>query len=182
VIVTTAGGLYRYQLRDIIEVTGFENRCPLVRLIGRADRVSDMVGEKLSEPHVQAVLNRVFAAHHLAPRFAMIVPLGGGTPCYRLCLQGDFERLTAAQGEIAREIEEGLRSNPYYREAVELRQLRPLEVHVLDAEFERVWQVYERVCLGRGRKLGQIKPCVLDTWTGWADELSEEIADCRFEI
>jgi GH3 auxin-responsive promoter len=172
VIVTTGGGLYRYQLRDVIEVTGFENQCPLIRLIGRADRVSDLVGEKLGEPHVQEVLNRVFATHRLAPRFSMIVPVVGDVPCYRLYLQGSREQLTAWCPDIARDTEEELRNNPYYRQAVQLGQLRPLGVELLEADFEQVWQVYERACVARGRKLGNIKPPVLDSWTGWCQEFS----------
>jgi hypothetical protein len=172
VIVTTGGGLYRYQLRDLVEVTGFESQCPLLRLVGRADRVSDLVGEKLGEPHVQGVLSQVFAAHRLTPRFAMIVPVAGEVPCYRLYLQGSDERLTAGRLDIARDTEVGLRGNPYYRQAVQLGQLRPLEVHILDADFEEVWQVYERAWVARGSKLGQIKPSVLDSWTGWCHEFS----------
>ncbi len=174
VIVTTGGGLYRYQLRDVVEVTGFENQCPLVRLVGRADRVSDLVGEKLGEPHVQEVLGRVFAAHRLAPRFAMVVPVSGDSPGYRLYLQGG-EQLTARRHDVARDAELGLRGNPYYSQAVRLGQLRPLEVHILDADFEQVWQVYERACLARGCKLGQIKPSVLDSWTGWCREFSGRV-------
>lgn len=172
VIVTTGGGLYRYQLRDLVEVTGFENRCPLLRLIGRADRVSDLVGEKLGEPHVQVVLDRVFAVHRLAPRFAMVVPVAEDMPRYRLYLQGSVEQLKTKRLDIARETEEGLRSNPYYRQAVQLGQLRPLEVQIMDADFEQVWQVYERVCTTQGSKLGQIKPTVLDSWPGWGHEFS----------
>ena len=171
VIVTTGGGLYRYQLRDLVEVTGFENQCPLIRLIGRADRLSDLVGEKLGEPHVQAVLNRVFAVHRLAPRFAMVVPISD-VPCYRLYLQGSVEELKSKCLDIARDTEEGLRSNPYYRQAVQLGQLRPLEVQIMNADFEQVWHVYERACMAQGRKLGQIKPSVLDSWTGWCYEFS----------
>jgi hypothetical protein len=170
VIVTTGGGLYRYQSGDVVEVTGFENQCPLVRLVGRADRVCDLVGEKLGEPHVQEVLHRVFAGHRLAPRFAMLAPAGGDPPGYRLYLHIEDELLTAQADDIVREVEAGLRSNPYYSQAVGLRQLWPLKVTILDADFEQVWQVYERACLARGKKLGQIKPSVLDSWPGWCRE------------
>jgi hypothetical protein len=173
VIVTTGGGLYRYELRDLVEVTGFENQCPLIRLMGRADRVSDLVGEKLGEPHVQEVLTRVFAVHRLAPHFAIVVPVAGDVPCYRLYLQGRVEQLTTKCPDIARDTEGELRSNPYYRQAVQLGQLRPLEVQILDADFEQVWQVCERVCVAQGRQLGQIKPGVLDSWTGWCNEFSD---------
>src|SRR5262249_54105242 len=56
VLVTTAGGLYRYQLRDEIEVVGFHHQCPLLRFLGKSDQISDLVGEKLAEPHVRTVL------------------------------------------------------------------------------------------------------------------------------
>jgi hypothetical protein len=42
----------------------------------------------------------------------------------------------------------------------------------MDADFEQVWQVYERACTAQGRKLGQIKPTVLDSWPGWCQEFS----------
>ncbi len=41
VVVTTRGGLYRYQLGDLIEVTGHIRGCPLIRFIGRQGYVSD---------------------------------------------------------------------------------------------------------------------------------------------
>src|SRR5262249_25945009 len=104
VIVTTGGGLYRYRLGDLVEVTGFENECPLIRLVGRADRRTDLVGEKLSELHVQSVLQRVFARYGLTPRFAMVVPVGN-VPCYRLLLQGNVEQLQNKRLDIARDIE-----------------------------------------------------------------------------
>jgi hypothetical protein len=162
VIVTTGGGLYRYQLRDVVEVTGFEHQCPLLRFVGRADRVSDLVGEKLAEPHVQQVLSKVFAEHGLAPRFAMIVPLRGEVPGYRLYLRAqNAEQLQGRCRQISRDTETGLCDNPYYRHAVELGQLRPLDVRVLNSECEQAWQAYERACLARGSKLGSVKPTVL---------------------
>jgi hypothetical protein len=71
---------------------------------------------------------------------------------------------------IAHEIDRGLHDNPYYRHAVQLGQLRPLEVRILTLEFDQVWQVYERACVARGRKPGEVKPSVLDSWTGWCHE------------
>ena len=79
VVLTTGGGLYRYQLRDEVEVVGFFRRCPLLRFLGKSDRVSDLVGEKLAEAHVQGVLDRLLAAAELQPRFALLVPVFGMT-------------------------------------------------------------------------------------------------------
>ncbi len=56
VIVTTGGGLYRYQLNDIVEVTDFYNQIPCIKFISKADNVSDYFGEKLNEQFVANVL------------------------------------------------------------------------------------------------------------------------------
>ena len=64
-VVTTGGGLYRYPLRDVVEVVGFVNECPLLRFVGRARRVSDLVGEKLDESHVSRILQQVCRARLL---------------------------------------------------------------------------------------------------------------------
>ena len=82
----------------------------------------------------------------------------------------DVEELQATPSLIASDVETGLRENPYYYHAVQLGQLGPLEVRMLDGDREQVWRVYERICLARGQKPGEIKPNVLDTWTGWSDE------------
>jgi hypothetical protein len=166
-VLTTGGGLYRYQLRDEIEVVGFENRCPLLRFLGKADRVSDLVGEKLAEPHVRSVLDRVFAELGLAPSFAMVVPVLGSPSRYRLYVQG-----AAANELLIARLEAGLGENPYYRHAVEIGQLAAVEVETLPADGETGWRTYERRCLGRGQKAGNIKPAALDAWTGWPAEFA----------
>lgn len=180
VIVTTGGGLYRYQLQDLVVVTGFENQCPLIRFVGRTDRVSDLVGEKLHEHHVQEVLQRVFEKYRLVPRFAMMVPLSGAESGYRLYIQEDqVEHWKAMCHALARDIESGLCENPYYCHAIQLGQLRPLVVRILETDFEEVWQTYERTCLARGRKPGEIKPSVLDPWTGWCHEFERFLSKER---
>jgi GH3 auxin-responsive promoter len=164
VVLTTGGGLYRYELRDEVQVAGFLGRCPLLRFLGKADRVSDLAGEKLAEAHVGAVLARAFSATGLAPRFAMLVPVAGRGAHYRLYLQS--EGLPAA---LQAEVEEGLRENPHYAYAVGMGQLAPVEIVRLKGG-ESAWHVYERHYLARGQEAGAIKPTALDAWTGWADE------------
>ncbi len=166
VLVTTAGGLYRYQLRDEIEVVGFSRQCPLVRFLGKSDQVSDLVGEKLAEPHVRAVLQRSAALTQMSPKFLLLVPVLERPPCYRLYLQGPSPTDTALS-QIRREVQAGLEENPYYRHAVAIGQLAPVEVMLLDPHGESAWLVYERRALEQGRKSGDVKPLALDRATDW---------------
>ena len=168
VMLTTGGGLYRYGLGDVVQVAGFLNECPLLRFLGKADRVSDLVGEKLLEAHVSHVLNRAFAALRLKPHFALLTPVTGRPAHYRLYLRCDG--LGAKLKSILQaELESGLRENPHYQYAVRLGQHSADEIAPL-RDGESAWRVYERRYLELGQQAGTIKPAALDPWTGWAAE------------
>lgn len=74
IIPTTAYGLYRYHISDLVRVTGFFGRTPIVEFLGKGHRFANLTGEKLSEYHVtkamDAVVRRVpqpVTAYSLAP-------------------------------------------------------------------------------------------------------------------
>ena len=166
VVVTTGGGLYRYRLGDLVEVVGFENECPLLRFLGRPDQVSDLVGEKLAEPHVRKVLDNAFAAANLTAQFAMLVPVDARIPHYRLLVQHcNRPTGTALLASLAASVQVGLEQNPYYRHAVCLGQLAPVDVRVLDEASPPAWSQYEQSCVARGQKPGDVKPTVLGSWS-----------------
>ena len=169
IVLTTAGGLYRYCLGDEVEIVGHTGECPLLRFLGRGDRVSDLVGEKLSEPQVRLAVDGALAQCGVAARFALLAPVAGRPARYRLYLQlaDDAELECAELAALQRALEDGLGENPHYRYAVGLGQLAPGEIRLLDALGEPAWHVYQQRCLARGQKVGNIKPVALDTWEGW---------------
>jgi hypothetical protein len=166
VVITTGGGLYRYQLGDVIEVVGTFRQCPLVRFVGRLGAASDLVGEKLAEPFVRQAIEAVFEKHYLRPRFMLLAPSATSPAGYRLYVQ--LEREAAIdERQLAGDVERSLRANPHYEYAVRLGQLASVRVVVLDAHGESAWSVYERTCVSLGQKLGNIKPTVLDARCDW---------------
>jgi len=73
-IPTTAYGLYRYHISDLVRVTGFYGRTPIVEFLGKGHRFANMTGEKLSEYHVTKAMDAVasrqsfpITAYSLAP-------------------------------------------------------------------------------------------------------------------
>ena len=174
VLLTTGGGLYRYDLGDVIEVVGFIQQCPLVRFVGRGDVGSDLVGEKLHEEHVRKAVLHGCHATGIEPSFAMVIPVTEPSPGYRAVLVCERWRDIAtesrtAETALARAVERGLCDNSQYQYAVGLGQLRPLEVWLLDATPEQVWSEYEEECRRRGQKSGDIKPATIARGTDWED-------------
>jgi sterol desaturase/sphingolipid hydroxylase (fatty acid hydroxylase superfamily) len=52
VFVTTPSGLYRYNMNDILRVTGFVNQCPLIVFQQKGNGACNITGEKLYENQV----------------------------------------------------------------------------------------------------------------------------------
>ncbi|PSN12750.1 acyl-CoA synthetase [filamentous cyanobacterium CCT1] len=56
ILLTTPGGLYRYHINDVVEVTGFYQRSPLVAFLRKGRDMSNLTGEKLHVNHVLAAI------------------------------------------------------------------------------------------------------------------------------
>ena len=59
ILPTTAYGLYRYHIHDLVRVTGFHNRTPLVEFLSKGAHFANLTGEKLSEYHVTQAMAAV---------------------------------------------------------------------------------------------------------------------------
>jgi hypothetical protein len=160
VVLTTAGGLYRYRLGDRVRVDGFAGRTPSLAFVGRDDRVCDACGEKLSDGFVAGVIDAL-CRNRERPRFAMLAPdEGPDGRAYTLFVDGEFARRPG----LAHALEAGLRRNPHYAWCVDLGQLRPARVAPVGEGADRR---YVDACVARGRRIGDVKPVSLDPWPDW---------------
>jgi len=66
VVVTTHGGLYRYDMGDVVRVTGKHEGAPLVVFEHKVGATSSLTGEKLTEAHVVAAMERAAPTTPLA--------------------------------------------------------------------------------------------------------------------
>lgn len=161
VLLTTGGGLYRYDLRDRVEVTGFLGRTPSLRFLGREDRGSDLCGEKLTDAFAGRVIERLL--EDVADvRFAMLAPdREGGVPAYTLYVECGADPSSA----LAERLDLLLSGNPHYALARRLGQLAPPRLfRVHEPAAER----YLGACRAGNRRLGDIKPAALDPGDGWS--------------
>lgn len=161
VVVTTAGGLWRYRLGDRVAVTGFVAKTPSLRFIERAGNVSDRFGEKLSEIFVAQVLQEAFKKNALLPRFALLAPDEDATGCrYTLYLQATPRTI------LAETLDHALRQNPHYAYCRDLGQLLPVRVFVITS---RGYETFAQRQATQGARLGDIKPAMLSRLSGWSN-------------
>lgn len=148
VIITTSGGLYRYRTNDVIRVTNFVERLPLMKFMGRRNLVSDLFGEKINEQFIKRTMEKL----NVNAAFYMVAP---EIDRYVLYIMAD---------RIPNGIDEALRENFHYDYCRKLSQLKELRVYRLTGN---PWQEYLEQCVRLGQRLGNIKPVALHRKSGW---------------
>jgi hypothetical protein len=73
VLFTTAAGLYRYFMNDLVEVTGFFHRTPLLRFVQKGRGVTSLTGEKLYEAQVLDAVRTAATSHGVTLPFFVLV-------------------------------------------------------------------------------------------------------------
>ncbi|TAK11643.1 MAG: GH3 auxin-responsive promoter family protein [Anaerolineae bacterium] len=165
VVVTTGGGLYRYQLHDVVRVVGFWEQLPCFQFVSKADHISDWFGEKLDERFVAQIARDIFAEYGIEPIFALLAPEDDPEGfLYVLYLESQF----APEG-LAGRLDQALRSNFHYDYCRKLGQLAALRV----VQVSNGASNYLRGCEARGQRLGNIKPSILRKETGWSNWLRD---------
>ena len=156
-VITGFGGLYRYKMHDILHVTGFHNKTPLVEFVSRAGYAANIRGEKTSEAAVRhAVLETEkklgldiadFSIYPDTdaepPTYVMFLevrkrPEGMDNETIRSCLQ---EQLILANRELEYDIGEG-----YFA---------PIKLITLQQE---TYMLYRDVMVMKGTSAAQLKP------------------------
>lgn len=164
VVVSTGGGLYRYDIGDRVKVTGHAQGVPLLTFIGR-DNVVDLVGEKLEERHVHTAVTSILNRLNIETRFVMLAPertdSGGYYVLYVETLEPELDSLLR-QARVL--IDTALKDNMQYAHARNIGQLQPMKVFHIRATGDRSY--YQR-CLQDGQRMGDIKPAILDRRRDW---------------
>lgn len=134
VVITTSGGLYRYQLGDIVKCTGHFNQCPLLEFISKIDLVSDLCGEKLNAEHVEKEFNCIKKSELLNGIELKLFPVLSilNKPHYYLEATSNFNshELNLELKKLALYLDQGLRSNFHYNNCRQIGQLGPIEYRI----------------------------------------------------
>ncbi len=86
-VPTTAGGLYRYMIHDLVRCVGFEGQAPLVEFLSKGAHFSSLTGEKLSEYQVVLAVNAAQRILGIKLGAYLVLPHWGEPPHYHLLIE-----------------------------------------------------------------------------------------------
>jgi hypothetical protein len=162
ILLTTSYGLYRYHIHDLVRVTGFHNRTPLLEFLSKGSHFANITGEKLSEYHVAGAMAEVLKEMDLSVTAYSLAPCWNDElPYYGLFVErGDLT--SREQGlRLAAQLERRLAVvNVEYAAKRESRRLGPVRLAMLPTG---TWHQWDRQRLARtGGNPEQYKhPCLI---------------------
>lgn len=160
VVLSNPSGLLRYRLDDVVQVTGWEGRVPVVEFLHRAGRVASVAGEKLTENQIVAAV-QVACSTLGRPGFDFIAaPVWGDPPQYRL------NAVTEPDTELADAIDHALcAQNDEYASRRKSARLGPLLIRAIPANV--VHELDAELVQSRGARAEQYKrPTLLTSLNG----------------
>jgi hypothetical protein len=142
ILPTTAGGLYRYQIFDLVRCVGFHGKAPVIEFLNKGAHISSVTGEKLSEFQVVAAVAAAQRRLGIGLTSFLLLPTWGEPPYYSLLVEetdladaGSAERLA---GAVEAEL---MARNEEFENRRSTRRLGPIRVRPITvgswADFQR---------------------------------------------
>ena len=178
VFVTTAAGLYRYFMNDIITVSGLFHATPTIRFVQKGKGVTNITGEKLYENQVVVAVRSAEDALGLASEFFLMMA-DPDRAVYRLVIE--WPAYSESSGQLLLEsVERKLGElNLEYAQKRSSGRLDPLELVPVRSGTA---QAYKEHCLHQGQREGQFKIIALqyqrDCTFSFEDHRSHPKVEC----
>jgi hypothetical protein len=129
IVMTTAGGLYRYNISDLVRCVGYHASTPLIEFLNKGAHYSSLSGEKLSEHQVIAAVQAAQRALGFRLQSYLLLPAWDEPPYYSLLVEEDDLEGPRVIERLAEAVEEELRrQNLEYANRRDTRRLGPVRV------------------------------------------------------
>jgi hypothetical protein len=144
IVLTTSGGLYRYDIHDVVRCIGYEGQAPLLEFLNKGRSFSSLTGEKLSEHQAIRAVKMSFQELELPLRTFTLAPIMEDKPRYLLLLEPQAHRGHGA--ELAEHVQANLMSvNEEYRSKCGSGRLLPVRVReVADGTWDALRREHTR--------------------------------------
>ena len=156
-IVTNLSGFYRYRIGDVIRVTGFHNKCPMIVFSYRKNQLVSMYGEKVTEAVMQSSVEKLSSESGTRIFEYSVYPDTDSDPGrYIVILESDEEigpdRWQSYSDTLNRILCE---AHDSYRAKMDGKIMLPLEVRFVQPQ---TYALYRDMKIMDGASPNQIKP------------------------
>jgi hypothetical protein len=128
IVLTTAGGLYRYHIHDLVRCVGYHGKTPLIEFLNKGAHYSSLTGEKLSEYQVIAAVEEAQRSLGLNLKSYLLLPVWGDPPHYSLLVE-DGDLTAQAAGTLPETVDGALcRQNIEYENKRATLRLGPVQI------------------------------------------------------
>jgi hypothetical protein len=87
ILMTTSGGLYRYDIHDVVRCVGYRGQAPLLEFLNKGKNTSNLTGEKLTEYHAIRAVEKSFQDLGLTMDCFTLAPVIEPQPRYMLLVE-----------------------------------------------------------------------------------------------
>ena len=127
ILLTTSGGLYRYDIHDVVRCEGYRGQAPLLKFLNKGEFFSNLTGEKLSEFQIVVAVEKSFRELGLPIGLFMVAPVIQAEVGYVLMLEPRFD--VGRRADIAAFVQANLEQvNEEYASKCRSGRLAPLQV------------------------------------------------------
>jgi len=154
-ILTTAGGLVRYDIRDLVKVVGHAGKAPVIEFLNKGSHVANLTGEKITEFQVITAVNSCLDRLGLPVRSYCMGPTWAEVPYYSLLVE-ECDVPASRATELAAAADAALRGlNVEYEAKRKSCRLMPICVKTIPAG---AWQAFDtKTIAARGGRIEQYK-------------------------
>jgi hypothetical protein len=132
VLLTTASGLYRYDIRDRVRVVDYLSQAPVIEFLHKGAHVSSMTGEKLTERQVVHAVQRLSQQLGLTIESFVLAPRWDDPPFYRLHVETAHLPPNVSGDHLCRQLDDALgQANIEYRSKRHTARLGPVQLNLL---------------------------------------------------
>lgn len=170
ILYTTSSGIYRYDIGDILEVSGFYKRNPVVHFIRKAGQTCNLVGELMTDYHITMAVQAATqppegetdptqATEWDLPFYIACPDVTAFPPRYRLLAEPSQSLNESQQDKLAYALDKALQGlNCDYKASRSGDELGPLQLEILPIGSEAR---FRQARVAAGADEAQLKPLVL---------------------
>ena len=163
IIITNLSGFYRYRIKDVLKVLGYEGESPKITFSYRKSQLLDLAGDKITESMMDEAIRRTGDELGVNIIDYSVYPNRDDSPShYEFLIEPDRPLDVSKCDEYRQILEKHLGEvNPVYKECVDTNEITHAVLYLQQMQTHALWR---DVKVHNGTSLNQVKPVrVLDT-------------------